>query len=172
VENRPEGVPLARVTETRFCYSLWLHVHVERRQATGDARSWKQIAGHLERSEQTVRRWEAAEGLPVYRRKHQKQDTVFAYTGEIEHWNRRRTRKLAPPDPALDATSPARTADRPAAFVPQLPLFSSAYLNVCFAGSTKTVRPLASRLVSPGSKFSNNGRCPSRGAGMVGQTGD
>jgi len=88
--------------------------------------SWKQIAAHLERSERTVRRWEAAEGLPVYRRKHQKQDTVFAYTGEIEHWQRRRTRKLAPPDPALDPGSPARPADTPVA---RAPLFSSAYLS-------------------------------------------
>lgn len=87
--------------------------------------SWKQIAAHLERSERTVRRWEACEGLPVYRRKHQKQDTVFAYTGEIDHWKRRRTRKLAPPDPAFDATSViGPVADRL-----QVPLFSSVYLN-------------------------------------------
>jgi hypothetical protein len=37
VEDTPEGVPLARITETKFCYALWLHVHVERRKATGDA---------------------------------------------------------------------------------------------------------------------------------------
>jgi hypothetical protein len=55
--------------------------------------SWKQIAAHLNRSERTVRRWEAAEGLPVRRREHQKQDTVFAYSHEIDEWSRRRTRK-------------------------------------------------------------------------------
>jgi putative lumazine-binding protein len=61
--------------------------------------SWKQIAAYLNRSERTVRRWEAAEGLPVHRREHQKQDTVFAYAREIERWSRRRTRTrdLAPP---------------------------------------------------------------------------
>ena len=41
--------------------------------------SWKQIAAYLDRSERTVRRWEASEGLPVHRREHEKQDTVFAY---------------------------------------------------------------------------------------------
>jgi hypothetical protein len=54
--------------------------------------SWKQIAGYLERSERTVRRWEAREGLPVHRRGHQKQDTVFAFKHEIEAWHRLRTK--------------------------------------------------------------------------------
>lgn len=54
--------------------------------------SWKQIAAFLDRSERTVRRWEASEGLPVHRREHQKTDTVFAYKHEIEAWSRRRTR--------------------------------------------------------------------------------
>jgi hypothetical protein len=54
--------------------------------------SWKQIAAYLDRSERTVRRWEASEGLPVHRRGHQKYDTVFAYKHEIEAWTRRRTR--------------------------------------------------------------------------------
>jgi hypothetical protein len=54
--------------------------------------SWKQIAGYLDRSERTVRRWEANEGLPVHRREHEKYDTVFAYKHEIEAWSRRRTK--------------------------------------------------------------------------------
>ena len=54
--------------------------------------SWKQIAGYLERSERTVRRWEACEGLPVHRRGHEKQDTVFAYRHEIDVWSRSRTK--------------------------------------------------------------------------------
>lgn len=56
--------------------------------------SWKQIAAHLECSERTVRRWEASEGLPVHRRRHPKQDSVFAYRHEIEAW---RKRQIAPP---------------------------------------------------------------------------
>src|SRR6266567_4376756 len=54
--------------------------------------SWKQIAAYLDRSERTVRRWEANEGLPVHRREHEKQDTVFAYRHEIEAWSRLRTK--------------------------------------------------------------------------------
>ena len=54
--------------------------------------AWKQIAAYLERSERTVRRWEATEGLPVHRREHEKQDTVFAFRHEIEAWNRLRTK--------------------------------------------------------------------------------
>ncbi len=76
--------------------------------------SWKQIAGYLDRSERTVRRWEASEGLPVHRREHEKQDTVFAYRHEIEAWSRLRTRcpgtdssdeseRLSPPKPGINA---------------------------------------------------------------------
>ncbi len=54
--------------------------------------SWKQIAAYLDRSERTARRWEASEGLPVHRREHDKQDTVFAFRHEIEAWGRLRTR--------------------------------------------------------------------------------
>jgi hypothetical protein len=67
--------------------------------------SWKQIAAHLKRSERTVRRWEASEGLPVHRRRHEKQDTVFAYTQEIEHWSRRRTRQVTADLPAANSGS-------------------------------------------------------------------
>ena len=54
--------------------------------------SWKQIAGFLDRSERTVRRWEENEGLPVHRRSHEKQDTVFAFKHEIEAWHRAHTK--------------------------------------------------------------------------------
>jgi len=54
--------------------------------------SWKQIAAYLDRSERTVRRWEMSEGLPVHRREHEKQDTVFAYKYELDAWNRLRTK--------------------------------------------------------------------------------
>src|ERR1700722_8119148 len=54
--------------------------------------SWKQIAAYLERSERTVRRWETTEKLPVHRREHEKQDTVFAYKHEIDAWSRVRVK--------------------------------------------------------------------------------
>jgi hypothetical protein len=65
---------------------------VERNTPQKALQSWKQIAGFLDRSERTVRRWEAHEGLPVHRRGHHKHDSVFAYKHEIEAWTRRRTR--------------------------------------------------------------------------------
>lgn len=48
--------------------------------------SWKAIASHLSRSVRTVRRWEEREGLPVYRHKHDRGNTVFAYKSEIDEW--------------------------------------------------------------------------------------
>jgi hypothetical protein len=68
--------------------------------------SWKQIAGYLDRSERTVRRWETNEGLPVHRREHEKQDTVYAYKHEIEAWSRSRVRcPLKPAEEVSSATS-------------------------------------------------------------------
>jgi Putative lumazine-binding len=64
--------------------------------------SWKQIAAYLERSERTVRRWESSEGLPVHRREHEKQDTVFAYKHEIDAWSRVRIK--CPTEISLDET--------------------------------------------------------------------
>ncbi|HET6175397.1 MAG TPA: nuclear transport factor 2 family protein [Candidatus Sulfotelmatobacter sp.] len=75
--------------------------------------SWKQIAAYLDRSERTVRRWESSEGLPVHRREHERQDTVFAYRHEIEAWSRSRTRCPGPDATAIyDAgnLSPAKAA--------------------------------------------------------------
>lgn len=68
----------------------------ERNSPQKTLESWKQIAAYLDRSERTVRRWEATEGLPVHRREHEKQDTVFAFRHEIEAWSRLRTRCPAP----------------------------------------------------------------------------
>jgi TolB-like protein/Tfp pilus assembly protein PilF len=47
--------------------------------------SWKEIAAYLKRDERTVRRWEA-EGLPIRRKVHKKQASVFAYKAEIDAW--------------------------------------------------------------------------------------
>jgi Putative lumazine-binding len=76
--------------------------------------SWKQIAAYLDRSERTVRRWEANEGLPVHRHEHERQDTVFAYRHEIEAWSRLRTkcpgREAADETEDLPAVKPASNA--------------------------------------------------------------
>ena len=47
--------------------------------------SWKEIAAYLKRDERTVRRWEK-EGLPIRRKIHKKQASVFAYRAEIDAW--------------------------------------------------------------------------------------
>ena len=76
--------------------------------------SWKQIAAYLDRSERTVRRWEASEGLPVHRREHEKQDTVFAFRHELEAWSRSRTKCPGPnstdQSEALSAVKPVANA--------------------------------------------------------------
>src|SRR5262245_46443200 len=48
--------------------------------------SWKEIAGHLNRSVRTVTRWEREEGLPVHRHLHSKSGTVYAYKAELDDW--------------------------------------------------------------------------------------
>lgn len=73
--------------------------------------SWKQIAAYLERSERTVRRWEATEGLPVHRREHEKQDTVFAYKHELAAWSRSRTKC---PGPDSNGEAESLLSDKPA----------------------------------------------------------
>src|SRR4249919_3611390 len=102
MENHPEGVSLARMSSqlmsavsggivSRGDFGMRLQNTPQK-----TLESWKQIAAYLERSERTVRRWEASEGLPVHRREHEKQDTVFAYRHEIEAWNRLRTKCPGP----------------------------------------------------------------------------
>lgn len=47
--------------------------------------SWKEIAAYLKRDERTVRRWEE-EGLPIHRKVHKKQASVYAYRAEVDAW--------------------------------------------------------------------------------------
>ena len=47
--------------------------------------SWKEIAAYLKRDVRTARRWEA-EGLPVYRHRHHRLATVYAYRHELNAW--------------------------------------------------------------------------------------
>ena len=54
--------------------------------------SWKEIASYLKTSVRTVQRWEKDELLPVHRHAHARQDTVYAYSDEIDHWRSDRDR--------------------------------------------------------------------------------
>jgi tetratricopeptide (TPR) repeat protein len=66
--------------------------------------SWKEIAAYLNRSERTVRRWEATEELPVHRLQHDKRGSVYAYARELDAW--RASRRVVVEETAGEA--PAR----------------------------------------------------------------
>jgi tetratricopeptide (TPR) repeat protein len=66
--------------------------------------SWKEIAAYLNRSERTVRRWEAREELPVHRLQHDKRGSVYAYARELDAW--RASRRLV--DDTANQTPAAR----------------------------------------------------------------
>src|SRR5882724_1917019 len=52
--------------------------------------SWKEIAAYLDRRPRTVQRWEKTEGLPVHRHVHEALATVYAYTAELDAWQKSR----------------------------------------------------------------------------------
>jgi TolB-like protein/Tfp pilus assembly protein PilF len=62
--------------------------------------SWGEIASYLGREVRTVQRWENTEALPVHRHEHKKKSTVYAYTGELDAWIKKRQPK---DDPEADA---------------------------------------------------------------------
>ncbi len=57
--------------------------------------SWKEIAAYLKRDVTTVRRWEKREDLPVHRHLHERRDSVYAYSTEIDRWWAGRRNHLA-----------------------------------------------------------------------------
>ena len=56
------------------------------RAASDRLDSWKEIGAYLKRDVTTVRRWEKREGLPVHRHLHERRDSVYAFTAEIDAW--------------------------------------------------------------------------------------
>jgi TolB-like protein/Flp pilus assembly protein TadD len=60
--------------------------------------SWKEIAAYLKRDTRTVRRWES-EGLPVRRKVHKKQASVYAYKSDIDAWWRAGRQHLEQAEP-------------------------------------------------------------------------
>jgi tetratricopeptide (TPR) repeat protein len=104
--------------------------------------SWKEIAAYLNRSERTVRRWEAAEGLPVHRLQHDKRGSVYAYVPELDAWRRERSQVLdaEPAEPAESAP-----VDRRRGW-----LMVAAVGLLAAAGVTALVLPMRSRPRDPG----------------------
>lgn len=107
--------------------------------------SWKQIAAYLDRSERTVRRWETSEGLPVHRRGHARQDTVFAYRHELDRWHRQRTKA---PDlnlaPALHRAEQDREPAGPSPYLTEHDAITRtmhAYVAAARAGEGELMRP-------------------------------
>jgi TolB-like protein len=89
--------------------------------------SWGEIASYLGREVRTVQRWERTEDLPVHRHEHKKKSTVYAFTGELDLWIKKRQPKDDPeadaafvPEPDVDAPAgkangdPALVGDAPA----------------------------------------------------------
>jgi serine/threonine-protein kinase len=53
--------------------------------------SWKEISAYLDRTVRTAQRWEQHEGLPTHRHVHQDQSSVYAFTDELDDWQKART---------------------------------------------------------------------------------
>lgn len=62
--------------------------------------SWKEIAGYLNHSESTVKRWERERGLPVHRIPGGERGGVFAYSDELADWLKGKGLELEADDPA------------------------------------------------------------------------
>jgi dipeptidyl aminopeptidase/acylaminoacyl peptidase len=71
--------------------------------------SWKEIAAYLRRDVTTVRRWEKREGLPVHRHLHERRESVYAFTVEIDAWSDSRRTNLLKSE-ATEAPPRARAA--------------------------------------------------------------
>jgi TolB-like protein/tetratricopeptide (TPR) repeat protein len=52
--------------------------------------SWKEIAAYLHRDVKTVQRWEKREGMPVHRHLHDKVGSVYAFSSELDGWQKNR----------------------------------------------------------------------------------
>lgn len=70
--------------------------------------SWKSVASFLRRDIRTVQRWEANEGLPVYRLRSSRRAPIFAYRSEIEVWWKARQSALRLREPKADPEKPGR----------------------------------------------------------------
>src|SRR6476660_5697683 len=63
-------------------------------RSEGRLDSWKEIAAYLQRDVTTVQRWEKREGMPVHRHLHDKAGSVYAYSSELDAWQKNRKPQL------------------------------------------------------------------------------
>lgn len=92
-------------------------------QAQDRLDSWKEVASYLRRDVRTVQRWERKEGLPIYRHRHDKFSSIYAFRSEIDEWRTRRTVEIAegdsrgaPPTGLLNIEQPQSGSSRLAGF--------------------------------------------------------
>ena len=83
----------------------------QKRRASDQVRleSWKAIANYLNRSVRTVRRWESSEKMPVYRIRHKKGFSVYAYRSDLDAW--RQGQRAAFPESPIEGR-PKRSVAR------------------------------------------------------------
>jgi TolB-like protein len=101
--------------------------------------SWKEIAAYLSRSVRTVRRWEAAEGLPVHRHMHQTQGSVYAYRSEIDRWREGESRRPVSQPPAAASRTAAPPPEKSIAVLPFANVGPDAETGYFAAGLTDEV---------------------------------
>src|SRR5512133_186569 len=75
------------------------------KSSEGRLDSWKEIAAYLHRDVTTAQRWEKREGMPVHRHLHDKAGSVYAFSSELEAWQK--NRKVRFEEPEQEAESPA-----------------------------------------------------------------
>ena len=47
--------------------------------------SWKEVAAYLGRDIRTAQRWAKNEALPIHRKLHSKQSSIYAFKHELDH---------------------------------------------------------------------------------------
>jgi TolB-like protein len=94
--------------------------------------SWKSVASFLHRDIRTVQRWEAQEGLPIYRHQGSQHSPIHAYKSEIETWWKARQSTLNQRLPK--ASNPSRPRSRWLKIsYPQLAIFAVLVIVLAFS---------------------------------------
>jgi tetratricopeptide (TPR) repeat protein len=75
---------------------------------------WKAIAAHLGRDIRTVQRWELNEGLPVHRLEHKHRASAYAFTSELDAWQRQQSPQVLGAEGQAPSSPSARSPRRPA----------------------------------------------------------
>src|SRR5215472_9397877 len=110
------------------------------KSSEGRLDSWKEIAAYLHRDVTTVQRWEKREGMPVHRHQHDKAGSVYAYSSELDLWQKSRKRHLEQLAQEQKAEPPVETlGSRKRIFQLQSPLFLTAVFATLLLGVLITI---------------------------------